>query len=41
MTPEPLSLSPEEIRRLGYRVVDELVDHVAGIRERAREAEGA
>lgn len=35
MTPEPLSLSPEEIRRLGYRVVDELVDHVAGIRERA------
>ena len=27
--PAPLELSPEEFRRLGYRVVDALADHLA------------
>jgi aromatic-L-amino-acid decarboxylase len=30
---EPLSLSPEEMRRLGHRVVDRIVDHLEGLRE--------
>jgi glutamate/tyrosine decarboxylase-like PLP-dependent enzyme len=30
---EPLSLAPEEFRRLGYRVVDLVVDHLAGLRD--------
>ncbi|UGS34491.1 pyridoxal phosphate-dependent decarboxylase family protein [Capillimicrobium parvum] len=30
---EPLSLPPEEVRRLGYRVVDMVVDHLAGLRD--------
>src|SRR5437763_15239712 len=28
---EPLSLPPEEMRRLGYAVVDRIVDHVSGL----------
>ncbi|HEX5619098.1 MAG TPA: aminotransferase class I/II-fold pyridoxal phosphate-dependent enzyme [Solirubrobacteraceae bacterium] len=31
--PEPLSLSPDEMRRLGYRVVDRIVDHLGELRE--------
>jgi glutamate/tyrosine decarboxylase-like PLP-dependent enzyme len=31
--PEPLSLTPEEMRRLGYRVVDRIVDHLGELRE--------
>jgi aromatic-L-amino-acid decarboxylase len=30
---EPLSLPPEEMRRLGYRVVDRIVEHLEGLRE--------
>jgi aromatic-L-amino-acid decarboxylase len=30
---EPLSLPPEEMRRLGYRVVDRIVDRLAGLDE--------
>src|SRR2546423_10750779 len=29
----PLELSPNDMRRLGYRVVDLLVQHVAGMRD--------
>ena len=29
--PAPLSLPPDELRRLGYRVIDALVDHVEGL----------
>jgi glutamate/tyrosine decarboxylase-like PLP-dependent enzyme len=29
--PEPLSLPPDEMRRLGYAVVDRIVDHLAGL----------
>jgi glutamate/tyrosine decarboxylase-like PLP-dependent enzyme len=32
--PEPLSLPPEERRRLGYAVVDRIVDHLTGLGER-------
>ncbi len=32
--PEPLSLPPEELRRLGYRVVDLIVEHGATLRDR-------
>jgi glutamate/tyrosine decarboxylase-like PLP-dependent enzyme len=32
--PEPLSLPPEELRRLGYRVVDLIVDSRATLRDR-------
>ncbi len=32
---EPLSLPPEELRRLGYRVVDTFVEHLSGLRDRA------
>ncbi|MGH2927468.1 MAG: pyridoxal phosphate-dependent decarboxylase family protein, partial [Solirubrobacteraceae bacterium] len=35
MTPEHLTLAPDEVRRLGYRVVDAWVDHMAGLRELA------
>jgi glutamate/tyrosine decarboxylase-like PLP-dependent enzyme len=31
--PDPLSLPPEEMRRLGYRVVDRIVDHLGELRE--------
>jgi aromatic-L-amino-acid/L-tryptophan decarboxylase len=31
--PEPLSLDPEEMRRLGYRVIDRIVDHLGELRE--------
>src|SRR5688500_9135357 len=31
--PEPLSLPPEEMRRLGYVVVDRIVDHLTGLGE--------
>jgi glutamate/tyrosine decarboxylase-like PLP-dependent enzyme len=31
--PEPLSLPPDEMRRLGYRVVDRIVDHLGELRE--------
>jgi aromatic-L-amino-acid decarboxylase len=31
--PEPLSLPPDEMRRLGYRVVDRIVDHLTELRE--------
>jgi glutamate/tyrosine decarboxylase-like PLP-dependent enzyme len=31
--PEPLSLDPEEMRRLGYRVIDQIVDHLGELRE--------
>ena len=31
--PEPLSLPPEEMRRLGYKVVDRIVDHLGELRE--------
>jgi aromatic-L-amino-acid decarboxylase len=31
--PEPLSLPPDEMRRLGYRVVDRIVDHLGALRE--------
>jgi len=34
MRPDSLELSPEEMRRLGYRVVDLIVDHFARERER-------
>jgi aromatic-L-amino-acid decarboxylase len=30
---EPLSLPPEEMRRLGYRVVDRIVDHLGELRD--------
>jgi glutamate/tyrosine decarboxylase-like PLP-dependent enzyme len=30
---EPLSLPPEEMRRLGYRVVDRIVEHLAELRD--------
>jgi aromatic-L-amino-acid/L-tryptophan decarboxylase len=30
---EPLSLPPEEMRRLGYRVVDRIVEHLGELRE--------
>jgi aromatic-L-amino-acid/L-tryptophan decarboxylase len=30
---EPLSLPPDEMRRLGYRVVDRIVDHLAELRD--------
>ncbi|MET0881191.1 MAG: pyridoxal-dependent decarboxylase, partial [Acidimicrobiales bacterium] len=29
--PDPLGLGPEEMRRLGYWVVDQVVDHISGI----------
>ncbi len=29
--PEPLSLPPEEMRRLGYAVVDRIVEHIEGL----------
>jgi len=29
--PDPLGLGPEEMRRLGYWVVDQVVDHITGI----------
>ena len=29
----PLSLPPEEMRRLGYRVVDRIVDHLGELEE--------
>jgi glutamate/tyrosine decarboxylase-like PLP-dependent enzyme len=31
--PEPLSLDPQEMRRLGYRVIDRIVDHLGELRE--------
>ena len=31
--PEPLSLPPEEMRRLGYAVIDRLVAHIEGLGE--------
>ena len=31
--PEPLSLPPEEMRRLGYALIDRLVDHAEGLGE--------
>jgi aromatic-L-amino-acid decarboxylase len=31
--PDPLSLSPEEMRRLGYAVIDRLVAHAEGLGE--------
>ena len=31
--PERLSLDPEEMRRLGYRVIDRIVDHLGELRE--------
>jgi glutamate/tyrosine decarboxylase-like PLP-dependent enzyme len=31
--PDPLSLPPEEMRRLGYRVVDRIVEHLEELRE--------
>ena len=31
MDPERLSLEPEELRALGYRAVDRMVDHLAGL----------
>ncbi len=31
--PEPLSLPPEEMRRLGYRVVDRIVEHLGELRD--------
>src|SRR4051794_4172399 len=33
MDPDPLTLPPDELRRLGYRVIDALVAHVEGLRE--------
>src|SRR3954469_8121377 len=30
---DPLTLPPDELRRLGYRVIDALVAHVGGLRE--------
>ena len=30
---EPLSLPPDEMRRLGYRVIDRIVDHLGELRE--------
>src|SRR5262245_40564834 len=33
--PDPLSLPPEEMRRLGYAVVDRLVAHAEGLRDAA------
>ena len=33
--PSALQLSPEEMRALGYRVVDRIVAHVAGVRDQA------
>lgn len=33
MKPEPLSLAPEELRRLGHRAVDLVVDHLAALRD--------
>jgi aromatic-L-amino-acid/L-tryptophan decarboxylase len=30
---DPLTLPPDELRRLGYRVIDALVDHLDGIRD--------
>ena len=38
--PEPLSLAPDEIRRLGYRVADLIADHWAGIRDLPPSAAG-
>ncbi len=32
---EPLSLAPDEVRRLGHRVVDLVADHLAGLRDLA------
>ena len=31
--PEPLSLPPDEMRRLGYKVVDRIVDHLGELRD--------
>jgi aromatic-L-amino-acid decarboxylase len=31
---DPLALSPEAMRATGYRMVDLLVEHVAGVRDR-------
>ncbi|HET8758874.1 MAG TPA: aminotransferase class I/II-fold pyridoxal phosphate-dependent enzyme [Solirubrobacteraceae bacterium] len=31
--PDPLSLPPDEMRRLGYRVVDRIVDHLGELRD--------
>ena len=33
--PEPLSLEPDEMRRLGYAVIDRIVDHLGGLDEAA------
>lgn len=33
MDPSKIELSPEEMRRLGYRVIDEIVDHIETLRE--------
>ena len=34
MSRAPLTLTPDEMRRLGYQVVDMLVEHAAGVRDK-------
>src|SRR5438874_122042 len=33
MADEPLTLPPDELRRLGHRVVDLIVDHIGSLRD--------